>query len=72
MSSMDAISGEALGGELIKKARQVEMVTFKKDEVYEKVSSDEGWRITRRALVGVKWVDTNKDDEEKPEYRCAG
>ncbi len=28
------------------------------------------WRITGRALVGVTWVDTNKGDEEKPEYRC--
>ncbi len=40
-----------MDGELIKKARQVEMETLKKHEVYEKGPLDECWRITGRAPV---------------------
>ncbi len=59
-----------MAGELIKKAREAEMETFKKHGVYEKVPLEEHWRVTGKALVGVKWVDANKGDMEKPEYRC--
>ena len=37
----DAISGEVLDGELIKKAREAEMETFKKRGVYEKAPLEE-------------------------------
>ncbi len=66
----DAMSGEALDGEVITKAREVEMDTYKKHEVCEKVSLEECWRIAGRAPVGVKRVDTSKGDKEKPEHRC--
>ncbi len=66
----DAISGEVLNGVLIKKAREAEMETFKKNGVYEKVLLEERWRVTGKALLAVKWVDANRGDEEKPEYRC--
>ncbi len=66
----DAISGEVLDGELSKKAREAEMETFKKLEVYEKVPLEECWKVTGRAPVGAKGVDTNNGDKEKPEYRC--
>ena len=58
----DAISGEAMDSELIKKAREIEMETYKKHGVYEKVTIEECWRATGRAPVGEKWVDTNKGD----------
>ncbi len=36
----------------------------------EKVSVEEEWKEVGRGPVGVKWVDANKGDEEKPDYRC--
>ena len=66
----DAISGEHMIKELVEAARKVEMETFRKHGVYEKVPIEECWRETGKAPVGVNWVDTNKGDKEKPEYRC--
>ena len=66
----DGISGELRDNELITKARGVETETFKKHGVYDKVPLEECWRVTGRGPVGVKWVDTNKGDKERPEYRC--
>ncbi len=56
--------------ELVEKARQVEMDTFKKYGVYEKRPIEECWEKTCKAPIGVKWVDTNKGDAVNPEYRC--
>ena len=56
--------------ELVEAARKVEMETFKKHGVYEKVPIEECWKETGKGPVGVKWVDANKGDKEKPEYRC--
>ncbi len=50
----DAISGEVLDGELIKKARDSEMETFKKHDAYEKAPLEECWKVTGRAPVGVE------------------
>ena len=50
----DAISGEVLDEELIKKAREAEMQTFRKHGVYEKVPLEECWKTTGKAPVGVK------------------
>ncbi len=59
-----------MDGELIKQARQVEMETFKKHGVCGKFPLKERWRVTGKAAVAVKWVDTNEGDTEKPVYRC--
>ena len=56
--------------ELVEKARQVEMDTFKKYGMYEKRPTKECWEKTGKAPIGVKWVDTNKGDAANPEYRC--
>ncbi len=66
----DAISGELMIKELVEAARNVEMETSKKHGVYEKVPIEECWKEAGKAPVGVKWVDANKDDKEKLEYRC--
>ncbi len=50
----DAISGEVLDSELIEKAREAEMETFGKREVYEKAPLEDCWRVIGRAPVGVK------------------
>ncbi len=59
-----------MDGESIQKAREVEMETFKKRGVCEKVPREECWTVTGKAIAGVKWVDANEGDKEKPEYRC--
>ena len=63
----DAISGEVLDSELIKKAREAEMETFRKHEVYEKAPLEECWKVIVRTPMGVKWVDTDKGVQGKPE-----
>ncbi len=50
----DAISREVLDSELIKKAKEAEMETFRKHEAYEKVPLEDCWKVTGRAPVGVK------------------
>ncbi len=49
----DAMWGEALDGDLIKKAREAETETFKKHGVFEKVPLEEHWRVIGKAPVGV-------------------
>jgi hypothetical protein len=66
----DAISGELMIKELVGAASKVEMETYKKNGVYEIVPLEECWKETGNACVGVRWVDTNKGDKEKPEYGC--
>ncbi len=46
------------------------METLKKHGMYEKVPLEERWRVIGKALAGVKWVDANRGDKAKPEYRC--
>ena len=58
----DAISGKLMDEDMIREARKVEMETFKKRAVYEKVEVQECWE-TGKGPVGVKWVDTNKGDD---------
>ncbi len=66
----DAISGELMIKELVEEGREVEMETFRQHGVYVKVPIEECWKETGKEPVGVKWVDTNKGDTKKPEYRC--
>ncbi len=61
--------GELMIKELVEAARKVEMVTFKKNGVYWK-SPMECCKETGKAPVGVKWVDANRGDKDKPEYGC--
>ncbi len=55
---------------MIEKAREAETRTLKEHGVYEKVPVEECWRVAGKARAGVKWVDANEGDKEKPEYRC--
>ena len=45
------------------------MAEFAKHGVYVKVPIEEGWRETGKEPVGCRWVDINKGDEAKPNYR---
>ena len=35
----------------------------------DKVPEEECWRNTGKKLIGTRWVDVNKGDDEHPEYR---
>eukprot|EP00974_Lingulodinium_polyedra_P024395 2361558-Lingulodinium_polyedra.AAC.1 len=45
------------------------MEEFKKHGVYEKVPVKECWDVTGARPIGIRWVDVNKGDEDRPEYR---
>ncbi len=64
----DAISGELMVKELVEAARMAELETFRRRGVYEIVPIEECWKNVGEGPVGVKWVDTNKGDEQNPEY----
>ena len=65
----DDISGAPLKPQLVKAARAEEMKMFSKCEVYDKVSEDECWKETGKGPIGTRWVDINKGDDSKLEYR---
>jgi hypothetical protein len=46
------------------------METLKKHGLFEKVPLVECWSVIGKAPVGMKWVDANMGDKEKPEHRC--
>ena len=66
--AQDNVSGVELDPELMKEARKLEMKFFKEMRVYTRVP-----RATHRMkggqIIGVRWVDVNKGDSEKPDYR---
>ena len=69
MEAYDDVSGQELVPELMIKARQDEIAYFRDMGVYEKVDVHECWKQTGKAPIAVRWVDTNKGDSAKPNYR---
>ena len=65
----DNISGEWLNPTLVKEARKEEMEEFNKHKVYTKVPLSECYERTGTHPIGTRWVDANKGDEVRPEYR---
>ena len=69
MVAFDDISGQQLDPALMVKARKDEMTYFCQMGVYEKVDLKECWDSTGKAPIAVRWVDINKGDSQKPNYR---
>ncbi len=46
------------------------MEMLERHGVCQKGPIEECWDETGKGPAGVKWVDANNRDEEKPEYRC--
>ena len=65
----DDVSGKALRKELVEEARAEEMATVKRMQVWIKVDRDRCIRETGRPPIKLRWVDVNKGDEKKPNYR---
>jgi len=65
----DEVSGKELNAEGVRRARQEEMEEFRKHGVYVKVPRQECMNETGKAPIKVRWLDINKGDELRPEYR---
>ncbi|CAK0879940.1 unnamed protein product, partial [Prorocentrum cordatum] len=65
----DNLSGAPLEISKVLEARQAEMKEVEKHNVYTKVPISECFEKTGRAPIGTRWVDVNKGDENRPEYR---
>ena len=65
----DDQSGARLKPELTRKARLEEIAYFRAMEVYEKVPIEECWEQTGQAPIATRWIDVNKGDAARPNYR---
>ena len=61
--------GQVLKDDLVMKARKTELDFFFSKGVWLKEPLANAKRITGRPPITVRWVDTNKGDEEHPNYR---
>ena len=70
MSMMtDDVSGQTLRPELVREAREHELQFFRDKRVIEKVPKGTARQTTERDPIPVRWVDTNKGDDERPQCR---
>ena len=65
----DDITGQPLNAELVRAARQKELEYFNSKGVWSTRPSDEAVRVTGRKPISVRWVDTNKGDDDCPNIR---
>ena len=65
----DDISGQELDYEIVKRARAEEMKEFKKHNVYTKVPIEECIQEAGNKPIGHRWVDIDKGDRNRPNYR---
>ena len=66
---LDASTGQQLNEKLVRLARVLEMEYFDSKNVCTKVPRQEAFARAGKAPISVKWVDTNKGDDENPNYR---
>ena len=69
MEAFDDVTGQALDPALMVQARKDEIEYFRSMGVYEKVDVQECWNVLGKAPIGVHWVDINKGESGKPNYR---
>jgi hypothetical protein len=65
----DDITGEQLERKLADTARGEEMTEVRKHKLYKKVPISKCYEVTGKAPVKTKWIDINKGDRARPEYR---
>ena len=65
----DDSTGEQLERTLADSARGEEMTEVRKHNLYKKVPISKCYEVTGKALVRTKWIDINKGDRARPEYR---
>jgi len=65
----DHVNGGCLNTEMVRKAREEELEWVRKAELYEVVPRQTCLQETGKQPVTLRWVDTNKGDDQKPNYR---
>ncbi|CAK0837809.1 unnamed protein product, partial [Prorocentrum cordatum] len=65
----DDVNGGWLDPAGVRAARQEELAWMKHREVFEPSDEETCRRLTARAPLRTRWVDTNKGDEQRPKYR---
>ena len=65
----DDISGKHLDPAGVRKARAAEIDFYRKMGVYVKVPTSECFAKTGQKPIGVRWVDIDKGDRDRPNYR---
>ena len=63
------MSGAALIPRLVGHARREELDYFKSMKVYEYAPLSKCWDKTGKSPIGTKWIDVNKGDAQKTNYR---
>ena len=66
---MDGLAGKIFDPDLVHKARQEEMEIVHTFNAFTFVPLSECYTATGKCQLGTRWVDVNKGDTEKPEYR---
>eukprot|EP00971_Amphidinium_carterae_P234169 4646322-Amphidinium_carterae.1 len=66
---VDDVYGTLLRPELVRDARQLELDWIKSREVYKRVHLKECFERTKKRPISMKWIDTDKGDQERPNYR---
>ena len=69
MESHDDVYGRPLVKESATRARKFEMGFFKKMKVHSKVERATAKQLGAK-IYTTRWIDINKDDESKPDYRA--
>eukprot|EP00435_Cladocopium_sp_Y103_P060831 s663_g22.t1 len=65
----DEVSGKRLESGLVQKARAEEIEYARRYKVWEVVPTSEAWSETNRPPISSRWIDINKGDEQRPQYR---
>ena len=65
----DALTGQTLPPALVEEARKRELEYFASKGVRHLRPREEAYRVMGKAPISVKWVDTNKQDDENPLIR---
>ena len=68
-SYWDDANGGWLDAKLVRAARAEELAAIKSYEVYVKRPIEDCLKVTGKKPMPIRWVDTNKGDDENPEYR---
>ena len=67
---IDDLTGQPLPEDLVRQGRKLELDYFCEKQVWVKRPYAEARQRTGKAPISVRWVDTNKGDNECPNVRC--
>ena len=67
--AFDDVTNEPLRPDLVIKARAEELKYFEEMDVYEYATFDECMQVTKKGPIGTRWIDSNKGDAIKTNYR---